>query len=57
VQDLDREVFALLTEDVLDFLANDLACAVVGINNAVSDLELDVCKRLDGFEILQVLFR
>jgi hypothetical protein len=42
VQDLDRQVLTLLAKDVLDLFADDLAGSVVGIDDAVSDLELDL---------------
>jgi hypothetical protein len=56
VQDLDCQVLALVTEYVLHFLAEHLAGAVVGIDDVVADLELDVGERLGGLKILQVLF-
>ena len=42
VEDLDREVLALLAEDLLLLLLEDLAGAVVRIDDVVADLELDV---------------
>jgi hypothetical protein len=55
VEDLDGEVLPLLAEDLLLLLAEDLAGAVVRIDDVVSDLELD---RLDltDLEALQVVF-
>src|SRR4051812_24602889 len=42
VQDLDGEVLALLTEHLLQFLLEDLPRAMVGVDDVVADLELDV---------------
>jgi hypothetical protein len=55
VEDLDGEVLALLAEDLLLFLAEDLAGPVMRIDDVVADLELD---RLDltDLEALQVVF-
>jgi hypothetical protein len=47
VKDLDREVLAYLTEDVLLLLLDDLAGAMMRIDDVVTDLELDVFG-LDG---------
>jgi hypothetical protein len=52
VKDLDGEVLPALAEDVLHLLAQDLARAVVRIDDAVTDLELDVLKRLDVLQVL-----
>jgi hypothetical protein len=58
VQDLDREVLAALTEDLLLLLSEHLAGAMMGIYDVVPHLELDERSRLGGLEILfQVLFR
>ena len=57
MQDLDREVLALLAKDVLELLADDLACSVMRVDDVVANLELDMRERLGGIEILvQVLF-
>jgi len=56
VEDLDREVLLLLTEDLLALLFEDLAGPVMGIDDVVADLELDQL-RLDGdLEVLDLLF-
>jgi hypothetical protein len=56
VEDLDREVFLLLTEDLLALLLEDLAGPVMGIDDVVADFELDEF-RLDGdLEVLDLLF-
>jgi hypothetical protein len=57
VEDLDRQVLAFLAEHLFVFLAQHLAGAVVGIDDAVPDLELDERQRFGSLEILQVLFR
>jgi hypothetical protein len=44
VEDLDREVLTLLTEDAPDFLAGDQACTVVRVDDAVAQLEVDVLE-------------
>jgi len=36
VEDLDREVLALLAEDLLRFLLEDLPCPVVGVDDVVA---------------------
>jgi hypothetical protein len=55
VEDLDGEVLALLAEDLLLLLAEDLAGPVMRVDDVVADLELD---RLDltDLEALQVVF-
>jgi hypothetical protein len=40
VEDLDRQVLALLTEDLASLLLEDLARAVVGVDHVVADVEL-----------------
>jgi hypothetical protein len=56
VEDLDREIFLLLTEDLLALLLEDLAGPVMGIDDVVADFELDEF-RLDGdLEVLDLLF-
>ena len=42
VQDLDGQVLALLTEQILRFLLEDLAGPVVRVDDVVAALELDV---------------
>jgi hypothetical protein len=41
VQDLDREVLALLAEDLLGLLLDDPARSVMRIDDRVADLEVD----------------
>jgi hypothetical protein len=55
VEDLDGEVLALLTEDLLGLLLEDLAGPVVRVHHVVADLELDVLD-LDDLEVLDCLF-
>jgi hypothetical protein len=42
VEDLDRQVLAVLAEDLARVLLEDLARTVVGIDDVVADVELDV---------------
>jgi hypothetical protein len=42
VEDLDGQVLAYLTEDVLLLLLDHLAGPVMGIDHMVADLEVDV---------------
>jgi len=57
VEDLDGEVLALLTEDLLVLLLDDLARAVVGIDDVVAELEIDVLGNALDVEVLeQILF-
>jgi hypothetical protein len=55
VEDLDRQVLALLAEDLLLFLLEDLARAVMGIDDAVADLVLDQRSLSAELEVLDVL--
>jgi len=55
VKDLDGEVLALLAEDLLVLLLDDLAGAVMGIDDVVTKVELDVLDLSDDLEILQQL--
>jgi hypothetical protein len=57
VEDLDREVFAALAQYLLGLLAENLACAVVGVDDAVADLEFDVRGQIGRLKIIQLLFR
>jgi hypothetical protein len=54
VEDLDGEVLPLLTEHLLALLLQDLAGSVVGIDDVVAELELDVLDLalLEGLEKL-----
>jgi hypothetical protein len=54
VEDLDGEVLALLTEDLLDLLLEDLAGAVMRIDDVVAYFELDVLD-LGALEILDLV--
>jgi hypothetical protein len=54
VEDLDGEVLAPLTEDLLDLFLEDLAGPVMRIDDVVADLEPDVLD-LGAFEVLDVL--
>ena len=56
MKDLDGEVFTLLTKDLLGFLFEDLACPVVGVDDVVIDLELDVLDLPRRLEALELLF-
>jgi hypothetical protein len=60
VEDLDGEVLPRLTQDRLLLLLDDLACAVVRIDDVVADLvddqldlssDLDVVQDLFGFNV------
>jgi hypothetical protein len=53
VQDLDREVLALLTEHLAPFLLQDLTGPVMWIHDVVAKLELDVLERT--VQVLQQL--
>jgi hypothetical protein len=55
MEDLDGEVLASLTEDLLVLLLDDLARAVVGVDDVVTELELDVLHLADDFKVLQEL--
>ena len=53
VEDLDREVLALLAEHLLLLLLEDLARAVVRVDDVVADLELDVLDLAVDLEVLE----
>jgi hypothetical protein len=55
VEDLDGEVLALLTEDLLVLLLDDLTRAVVGIDDVVAELELDVLHLADNVKLFEQL--
>jgi len=58
VDDLDGEVFAFLTEDLLELFLEDLARTVVRVDDMVVDLELDdLGDRLEVLQQLLVLAR
>jgi hypothetical protein len=53
VEDLDRQVLAPLAEDLASLLLEDLARAVVGIDDVVADVEFDDGNL--GDEVLDLL--
>ena len=55
MKDLDRQVLALLPEDLLLFLLEDLSRTVVRVNDVVTDLEIDALGLDD--KVLDLLFR
>jgi hypothetical protein len=55
VKDLDGEVLALLAEDLLVRLLDDLAGAVMRIDDVVTELELDVLDLANDLEVLEKL--
>jgi hypothetical protein len=55
VEDLDGEVLALLTEDLLVLLLDDLTRAVVRIDDVVAELEVDVLRDARDVEIFEQL--
>jgi hypothetical protein len=55
MKDLDREVLALLAEDVLLFLLDDLTRAVVRIDHVVTDGEIDALDLAADVEVFEVL--
>jgi hypothetical protein len=55
VEDLDGEVLALLTEDLLVLLLDDLSRAVVRVDDVVAKLELDVLDDARDVEIFEEL--
>jgi hypothetical protein len=57
VEDLDREVLALLAEDLLDLLLQDLARPVVRIDDVVAYLVLDVGNLTGDLEVRDLLLR
>jgi hypothetical protein len=54
VKDLDREVLAYLSKDVLLFLLDDLSGPMMGIDDVVTDLEIDVDELALDLEILDL---
>jgi hypothetical protein len=55
VKDLDGEVLALLAEDLLVLLLDDLPGAVMGVDDVVAEIELDVLDLADDFKVLEKL--
>jgi hypothetical protein len=56
MEDLDGQILAALAENLLLLLAEDLARSMVGVDDAVADLELDVLRGHYRLEIIQLLF-
>jgi hypothetical protein len=54
VEDLDREVLAYLTEDVLLLLLDNLAGTMMRVHDVVADLEVDVDELALDLEILDL---
>jgi hypothetical protein len=57
MKDLDGEVLARLTEDLLLLLLDDLTRAMVRVDHVVADLEVDALRLAGDLEILQLLGR
>jgi hypothetical protein len=55
VKDLDREVLALLPENLLDLLLQDLAGSVMWVDHVVPDLVGDVGDLTGYFEVRDLL--
>jgi len=55
VEDLDGEVLALLAEDLLVLLLDDLAGAMMRVDDVVTELELDVLDFPDDLEVFEKL--
>jgi hypothetical protein len=55
VKDLDGQVLALLAEDLLDLLLQDLARSVVWVDHVVPDLVGDVGNLTGYFEVRDLL--
>jgi hypothetical protein len=55
VKDLDREVLALLAEDVLLFLLDDLAGTVVRVHDVVADGEVDALDLAADVEVFELI--
>jgi hypothetical protein len=55
VEDLDREVLALLAEDVLLFLLDDLTRAVVRVDDVVADFEIDALDLAADVEVFELI--
>jgi hypothetical protein len=52
VEDLDGEVLAPFTEDLHLLLLHDLAGAVVGVDDVVAELKLDVLDLAGDLQLL-----
>jgi hypothetical protein len=55
MKDLDGQVLALLAEDVLLFLLDDLACTVMRVHDVVADGEVDALDLAADVEVFEVL--
>jgi hypothetical protein len=55
VEDLDRQVLALLAEHLLHLLLEDLAGPVMGVDDVIADLVLDLRRLTGDLEILDFL--
>jgi hypothetical protein len=57
VEDLDREVLAHLAQDLLLLLLDDLSGPMMGIDDVVTDLELDALRFAGDVQVLDLLGR
>jgi hypothetical protein len=55
MKDLDREVLAYLSKDLLLLLLDDLAGPMMGIDDVVTDLEVDALRLASDLEVLDLL--
>jgi hypothetical protein len=55
MKDLDREVLPDLAEDLLLLLLDDLSGPVVGIDDVVTDLEVDALSLAGDLDVFDVL--
>jgi hypothetical protein len=55
VEDLDREVLALLAEDVLLFLLDDLTGTVMRVYDVVADGEVDALDLAADVKVFELL--
>jgi hypothetical protein len=55
VEDLDREVLALLAEDVLLFLLDDLTGAVMRVHDVVAHGEVDALDLTADVEVFELI--
>jgi hypothetical protein len=54
VKDLDGQILATLAEDLLLLLLDNLACPMMGIDDVVTDFEIDVDELALDLEILDL---
>jgi hypothetical protein len=57
MKDLDGEVLACLAEDLLLLLLDDLARPMMGVDDVVTDLELDELRLSGDLQVLDLLSR